>query len=294
MSDETGGIAAPRLIGVAVDGSTLSRKGFDIAMRLRRKDDRIAVLHAYGKPRDDMPAKYRPEFIKSAFETECVARLPAEAWLYAARQKSDMDRPAREELCRLANDTHVDLLVVGTHGRKGPKEKQTILGSTTDFSLRNVHSHTVIVKARPPVPPAESSALFVVAVDGSGAASAAFDLVATAARDGDRVTCLHVRPPQQHRDDDEGGAFEKLRDAYTKRLAGISGAAGGGLTVVVGANLSDAIAEHCAEVEADFLALGVDGMRAFKAGERFLGSVSDTAIRKAPCHVLVADHCDDE
>ena len=67
-----------------------------------------------------------------------------------------------------------------------------------------------------------------------------------------------------------------------------AGAGTEAFAVSEGANLAGAIADYCTEAGADFLAVGADGMRAFTERKRYLGSVSDSCIRKAPCHVIVA------
>lgn len=84
------------------------------------------------------------------------------------------DRPERqsthEAVCRMVNKLRADIMFVGFVGRKGIKEDPTILGTTSDYSLRAVHADCAIVKHRTVViPDHRDPALWVVCVDGSPA-----------------------------------------------------------------------------------------------------------------------------
>lgn len=287
----------PIHIGVAVDGSTLSHKGFEVALRLRRKGDHVSVVHVFDTVKAGLPPKYQADNIKQAFTVECVGSLPAGDFDVVLSEKPDHSKPARHHLVSTANKLGVGLLVVGTHGRKGRKEEATILGDTTDFSIRNAAAAVVVTKERRQVPTADGPASFVVAVDASAGARLAFQTVASVVRPGDRVSCVHVLSPGADAGEesepaaasDEPLPLERLRADYEGMLAALPGGAGaGGFSVIEGANLSDAIAGHCNEAGADFLAVGADGMRSFAEHRRYLGSVSDSCIRKAECHVIVA------
>ena len=63
--------------------------------------------------------------------------------------KKEPSEDTKEALCRWVNEQdNVDFFVVGMVGRKGPKLKPTLLGSTVDYSLRRAHTSSIIVKKK--------------------------------------------------------------------------------------------------------------------------------------------------
>lgn len=83
----------------------------------------------------------------------------------------------------------VDVLVVGCVGRKGPKEDPSILGSTTDSSLRAVPCNCLVVKRRPEITNEPSN--FMACIDGSPQSIEGFHLLCRMARKGDTVYLVH-------------------------------------------------------------------------------------------------------
>jgi hypothetical protein len=49
-------------------------------------------------------------------------------------------------LNRIATEKKVDVTVVGYHGRKGPKEDPTIMGSAVQFMAQNSGTSIIIIK----------------------------------------------------------------------------------------------------------------------------------------------------
>lgn len=95
----------------------------------------------------------------------------------------------KEALCAIVNkDSAYDFLVVGMSGRKGPKEDPTILGSTVDYSLRQAHMSSIIVKNHD----FPDKAIFLVGVDGSESANYSVNVALALAKPTDEVRILHI------------------------------------------------------------------------------------------------------
>lgn len=79
-------------------------------------------------------------------------------------------------------------------------------------------------------------------------------------------------------------------DVTERYAAYIAGKAGYSFKTVSRAgytSTADALVAFLEEVDADVVAVGVDGMGAFAAGKTVsMGSVSDQVVRKAPCTVV--------
>lgn len=60
--------------------------------------------------------------------------------------KTSQGETPKSVLNRMALDHNVDLTVVGFHGRKGPKDDPTVMGSAVQFMAQNAGSSILIVK----------------------------------------------------------------------------------------------------------------------------------------------------
>lgn len=121
-------------IGCAIDFSDGSRAAFREATDLaRRFDATLVLLHADESPGvSDIPP---PASVVAAARAEAEARLAA----WQAEASSSLGRaveartfagPAAPSVARIAGEERLDLLVTGTHGRRG--FRHLVLGSVAE------------------------------------------------------------------------------------------------------------------------------------------------------------------
>ena len=72
----------------------------------------------------------KKDYIKEMAKSSCAGL--GERYQWFDHELKD-GHPAKEVLVQMANELNVDIIVVGFHGRKGPKEDPTIMGSAVQF-----------------------------------------------------------------------------------------------------------------------------------------------------------------
>ena len=160
-------------------------------------------------------------------------------------------------MMRFSEELKVDVVVVGCVGRKGPKVDMTVLGSTADYSLRQMKSHTIVMKHNVEIPP-EGPMTFVVGIDSTEGSSKAFDFACSLARKGDTVVAMHIWSLEGEREK-EGGS-KLVEEVYLKRAAAFTD-----FTVKVAMverdlsmELADNIAYEAWQRDAQLLCVGVE------------------------------------
>jgi nucleotide-binding universal stress UspA family protein len=193
---------------------------------------------------------------------------------------------------QLAEERHVDLLVVGSHGYTGLQ--QAMLGSVADKIVRYAHC-AVLVARRPP----EGARHVVAASDFSDPALPALSAGADeATRRGGALTMMHCLEGETAIVDPMGGimgvgvatrapeitaqlkkmARDKLHEALTQ--FGVQGE-----SLVVEGNAARAIV-HAAETrKAAVVCIGTHGRTGLK--RLLLGSTAEMVVKSAPTSVLV-------
>ena len=106
------------------------------------------------------PAERLPRTIALHFEALCVTRFPKKRFeIVTAELPAGM--PVRSGVMEVVASLDADVALVGFTGRNGPREDVSIMGSTTDLSLREGKTSTLVVKRGGP------HDVVVVGVDGS-------------------------------------------------------------------------------------------------------------------------------
>ena len=93
------------------------------------------------------PPSFRPDAIRSKYDINLLSTIPKSRYSLYFEPRGDRsvlqvlhdtlnDYDYDEHSAFLPNDLKPDFLVMGQHGRKGPKQDKTTLGSTTDRALR--------------------------------------------------------------------------------------------------------------------------------------------------------------
>ena len=151
-------MGAYRKILVAVDGSTASAKGLREAIRLAKTDSaRLFILHVVdeypafaaldgmmaGAPGADLVPAMREGGKRVLAKAEGVARkqkVKAKAIL-----REMLSGPAAYPIVREAKKLGADLIVLGTHGRRGVR--RLVLGSDAEQVVRTASIPVLLVRA---------------------------------------------------------------------------------------------------------------------------------------------------
>jgi universal stress protein A len=142
----------PKIILVPTDFSTYAQEALDYALKLAKKlDARVSIMHAYLMPVAGWEGAW-------AFPGDVIAQLEADsrAKLDAAFKKASELLPGttatfyngdpRDGVLKAALDMKADLIVMGTHGRRGLS--RAIMGSVTEYVLR--HASCPVLAVHPP------------------------------------------------------------------------------------------------------------------------------------------------
>lgn len=100
----------------------------------RDHDARLILLHVFRPPRtpDEVAERDRAARLTSEFVERFQDLLPDDRTI-ALEHRAIEGAPA-DEICRMADETGCDLIVLGTHGRRGLRRK--LLGSVAEEVVR--------------------------------------------------------------------------------------------------------------------------------------------------------------
>lgn len=144
---------------IALDDSETSLKALDEAILLARNLNAVLeIAHAvdesvmqtfanHGMPEVD-PAKIHYALLDSGRMTlsEGVAKAKAAGLTPRERFLSSEDRSASDQIASAVKDSGADLLVVGSHGRRGVK--RMLLGSVAENLMRKVDISVLVVRGQ--------------------------------------------------------------------------------------------------------------------------------------------------
>jgi nucleotide-binding universal stress UspA family protein len=269
---------------VGVDGSELSFRAFQTALALMRDKDTVEVLHVADPLKEGLPYDSTPEAIEGFYTTKLVAALPRARWRYITKAKA-LGESTKAVLCRYVNDdaTSFDALVVGVTGRKGPKDDPAVLGSTADYSLREAHLTSVLVRNRT----FPEDAVFAVGTDGSESAHRAVLTACRMAGKGATVLIFHIEDPTEEKDVDAKFTADRIRQRYETFAESEATVRYLVHRKDPRETVSSAILGFARDHDATYLAIGADGIGAYVSGTSTWGSVSDNVVKHAKCTVIV-------
>ncbi|GAX72774.1 hypothetical protein CEUSTIGMA_g230.t1 [Chlamydomonas eustigma] len=263
-------------LAVAVDGSTISDKAAAVAARFvdTKRKDMLTVLHVSDKTKlDRLPKNLLPQNLKSHYKDMMeTARIPME-WI--CREKEE-GQSTCQTLTKIAAKQKVNLLVLGSFGRKG--EKLEMLGTVSDYSLRESPASICIVRSTGAK--FDKMAKILFCTDGSHAAALAFcTLIKCLKGPMDIVNVVIVSTGAS-----DGVKERALMQHYHEFMV---------LHKVVGETLiknidtsktavHEGILEAASDMFADVLVLGISGY-----GQKKLGSVSERISANASCTTLI-------
>jgi nucleotide-binding universal stress UspA family protein len=142
----------PQMIIVPTDFSPCAQEAVDYAVRLAtRLDARVCIAHAYLLPVASWEGAWAfPQDVITQLEAGSRAKL--ESTLSKVRETLPkatarfLVGDPRESVPKLATELKADLIVMGTHGRKGLA--RAIMGSVTETVLR--HAPCAVLAVRDP------------------------------------------------------------------------------------------------------------------------------------------------
>ena len=140
----------PRTILVPTDFSACAQEALDYALKLaQRLDASVCVVHAYVIPVSTWEGGWAfPQDVIT--QLEAGAREQLERTLAKARQTLPTTTAAfytgdpRDSVLKAATDLKADLIVMGTHGRRGLA--RALLGSVTESIMRRAACAVLTVR----------------------------------------------------------------------------------------------------------------------------------------------------
>ncbi|DBA85324.1 hypothetical protein WJX79_008291 [Trebouxia sp. C0005] len=259
-------------VGVAIDGSGVSEKALLLGGRLLHPDrrDRIYILHVSDPNKPWLPDTLTPDHLEHEYQLKCHDQQLDAVWYKKEKSKG---QSTCEALIELTEELQVDILVVGSFGRKG--ERIDMLGTVSDFSLRAGNSDVCIVKSSSYA--LQNSVTWLFSTDDSHCAKAAFAaLLYQILKPGDK---LHVVWVTTEGGDFDNADLQSYKDAMkAAKVEGTCFLSG----TKAGEPIADGILAVANKMDVDILVMGIAGYGAAK-----LGSVSAECCLKARCTTLV-------
>ena len=133
----------PKRILVPVDFAEPSERALDYAIDLAAKlDASIIVLHVVEPLAYRYPEALLPSFVQLSAEVSQAAKQSLDGMIGARRDRGVALEPlvrdgiAWEQVGEVARERQVDLVIVGTHGRRGLA--RALLGSVAEMVIRTV------------------------------------------------------------------------------------------------------------------------------------------------------------
>ena len=139
--------AKPQKYMVCHDGSEASQAALDtVEHSLLRNCDKLMVGHAWSRDKEEyLKYNLKRDYVKQQLTAN--GTYLADRFSYVDREiVSDNHESAKSILGDLANEFEATITVVGMHGRKGPKEDPTIMGSSVQYMAMQSPLPVMIIK----------------------------------------------------------------------------------------------------------------------------------------------------
>lgn len=261
-------------IGLAVDGSQMSDRACQMATSFTdTRKDRLVILHVSDKSKTYLPQHLRPTHLKNYYQDMAASmKLGCKAeWM--CREKAEGESTC-SALTNMADKAGIDMLVLGSFGRKG--EKLDMLGTVSDFTLRTSHASLCIVRSTGSK--FGKQARFCFATDGSRAAHLAFVvLVNMLRRPLDIVNVVMVSTT-------DGVLERKCVEQYKLYMEknGVTGTTAVRCIDRMTMSIPEGILDAVHDTDSDVLVMGISGY-----GKKKLGSVSEDISVRASCTTII-------
>jgi nucleotide-binding universal stress UspA family protein len=196
-----------------------------------------------------------------------------------------------ERIVEYVDEKDVDLVVMGTHGRRGVD--RMLFGSVTEEVVRTADCPTLTVRADAEASPEQAVRRILVPIDFSDASGTALDHAKEIALTyGAELDLLHVveQPfyPSAYDIDPVSFPTQEVVDRVEKQLGDMARDQIGYEHVVVGATVGDpatTILDHIDDRDVDFVVIATHGRTGLERA--LLGSVTERVLRRSPSPVFV-------
>lgn len=287
----------PINVCIAIDGSTYAHDAFVDACELMERGSHITVVHC-SAPRMEhtLPPQRKAKAIHTKYKHELTAKF-GEDFYHIEQLTVDSLDDSHDAVCDYVNKHHFQLLFVGLVGKRSPTDEPHVLGSATDYSVRNALVSTVVVKNHKH----PDRKVWVVGVDGSLHAHNSLLVARRLAHSGDRIIAVHV---QRDTSSSETAANmqAKIIEEYKREIENqyyvhdVREHKGtlewAEIDPPRAKTIADALCDFAEEQAASYLVVGCDGIKATMSGygvRGTMGSVSDRVVSKARCNVIVTE-----
>lgn len=128
---------------MATDGSEASNACFDLtADGLMQQGDSVKVGHIHNSSKDYLPKTFHLESIKARYEG-LLTRYDNSGFFSEHLREGGS---TKEQIQTMASTLKADCIVIGFHGRKGPKADPTLMGSAVSHLGLKAECPVIIVK----------------------------------------------------------------------------------------------------------------------------------------------------
>jgi nucleotide-binding universal stress UspA family protein len=197
---------------------------------------------------------------------------------------------AAEAITELATELGCDLIVMGTHGRRGIKH--LLLGSVAENVVRGVRIPVVTVRPKIDLPDLDPGRILVTHDFSERSESAVKTAGAWAGALGAEITLVHVVEPvvfpefyaiNLPTDDTASGLRERAAESLQRTAEELLSGLPVRTKVLVG-RAADCIVEEAETSEVDLVVMGTRGLSGLE--QLVLGSVAEAVLRRCPVPLL--------
>jgi len=288
------------------DFSNCSKQALLHAVRLAREyEAELHVLHAVVLHEDDPhdPAHHFPDPAKIRSLLEEIAEkkmgsLVREGAIpdLVLKLVQRRDISAAPPILEYAREENVDLIVMGTHGRRGVRK--WLLGSVTNEVVRFAPCSVLTVRSKGDPVPVEPIERILVPVDFSDAGKEALEVACNLASTWRaRIQLVHVLSTRLYPAfydmvamplvESQPGVSERIEESLEAHLAGVPGCEGiSSDWAILEGHPGREIVEFANDQGADLIVIATHGLSGLK--HFLLGSTTEKVMAGAECPVLVA------
>ena len=285
-----------------VDGSASSNLCLDVLFKLKRRHDTIHVIHSYREDNQgDLPPNAKAPNVLEHVENRLRGSMPSEKYYNLEAVARDEGEPAKDHIVRylknlrFSGTRNPDFWVCGYTGNRNRHSAEnegnpSIMGSTSDIILRNIHMPVIIVKND--IVEVEKGRTFVVAVGSTEYSKHALDIVLSLALPRDKVVVVHAINPDNDGAHDSDATLSALERDYTHELNTIAptGSYFKNLHMEGGETVDKTILKFVNENEdcrCDFLAIAP---RADETNDFKYSSLTKALLVNAKTNVIIVKH----
>jgi hypothetical protein len=113
--------------------------------------DHLSVANAWSKEKEEyLPYNYKLNYIREQLESRFIYLQKKFEFIDEEINKDRIEEGVHEDtkmvLTNMSKQYKIDITVVGFHGRKGPKEDPTVMGTAVQYMSVHSFNPTMIVK----------------------------------------------------------------------------------------------------------------------------------------------------